>query len=263
MLSKESLALIREFARYSEGAVIEVGTYVGGTTLVLADALAHTSRRIICIEVGGAHDHPEIPSADIIGDWRRNLTLSGLPMPRMIEGNSWAAPVIERTEEAAQGDKAGLIVIDADGFPALTLIDFTRLLRAGCLVVIDDYQSEGCTKTQTTRRQVERAIELGELQELAVLPYGTWFGRLLRPLSVYPLGLIYASRQGNAFIERVPSTVTDWQLHGPEGRYTKAAAQEVIDQGNRRFHIANDQSGSWVYFAPTKRELVGHFELRA
>jgi len=50
--------------------MIEIATYIGGTSILLARAIADQGNgRLICIEVGGEQlSYPQIPSQDILAD---------------------------------------------------------------------------------------------------------------------------------------------------------------------------------------------------
>jgi predicted O-methyltransferase YrrM len=255
MLSAQTLAVVHAFAMNSTGPVIEVGTYVGGTSVVLARALGECGGRgLICLEPGGAHDHPDIPSRDILADWRKNIARAGVPRPYLIEDYAWRPAAAEVVADHLAGEKAGLIVIDADGFPGITLVDFAPFLRDDCLVVVDDYTTNAGEleqqKAATGKIQIDSLVERGELETLAVVPFGTWFGRLLRPPSAYRLGLVHASKQGVGWAERVPHRTESWQLFGEAGAYRQAPADEVMRFGDGRYCVATDAGGGFVYFAP-------------
>jgi hypothetical protein len=266
MLSSSTLALLRGFALATDGPIIEIGSYIGGATVVLGRSLAERGEgKLICVEVGGAYpNHRQIPSTDIIRDWRANLIANDLPLPPLVEGFSWSPRTIQAVANELGGEKAGLIIIDADGFPGLTLIDFAHLLRTNCLVVIDDYVSPGApTKARVTKRQVDRAAQRGELETFGIYPWGTWFGRLRRPLSAYVLGLLpddkwiidwrppSLGRQGAAYIDLVPVAAANWQLVDDSGVvYTRSSALDVIARGDGRYAVLQDDGGALLFFAP-------------
>ena len=206
MLSVEALAAIRRVAMRTGGPVIEVGTYIGGTSILLARAIAdRRDGRLICVEAGGEHPtHPQLPSQDILADWRTNLLAAKLPvMPTMIEGFAYLPSVIEKIKASIYPEKAGMIVIDADGFPGITLADLDAVLTNECVIIIDDYVSSS-EKEGLVRRQIERLKRENSIEEMGVLPYGTWFGSRRNRIDCLALGLIYASRYGKGYCERIP-----------------------------------------------------------
>ncbi len=78
MLAVESLLLMRALAIEAQGAILEIGAYIGGGTLALADgARASGGKPLVTIDIGGAYDHPTMPSKDILADWRETLDSFG------------------------------------------------------------------------------------------------------------------------------------------------------------------------------------------
>src|SRR4051812_2600822 len=74
MLSPDVLFYLGLFASIVPGRILEIGPYVGGSTVALASGHGAGRLPIISIEVGGSYEtHPHLPSADILGDLRRNL----------------------------------------------------------------------------------------------------------------------------------------------------------------------------------------------
>lgn len=256
MLADDALDRIRAFALAARGAVIEVGTYVGGTTAVLIRALAdNAGGKLICIEAGGQHFHPTCPSSDIIGDWHVNMArMFGESLPVLIEGNSWLPAVTQAVSGELGTETCGMIVFDADGFPALTLIEFGRFLRQDCLLVVDDYVSStglAGNKTLTLKRQIDHGLERGELEQYGVYGHGTWFGCLRKPLASYRLGLIHASKNGFAHVERIPSSSVSWRLYDDAGTdYVRCSPEDVIAFGDGRYATTSDSGGAMLYFAP-------------
>jgi hypothetical protein len=141
MLSVETLAAIRRLAIQCGGPVIEIGTYIGGTSVLISRALSETKNgRLICVEAGGSHDHPTMPSRDIIGDWHKNISAERLAIkPTLIEGYAWRPATVDAIAAALGSDRARMVVSDADGFPGIGLIDVDYLLADDCIVVVDDY----------------------------------------------------------------------------------------------------------------------------
>jgi hypothetical protein len=79
MLLEESLLLIHYFALRAGGAVLELGAYLGAGTVAMASALKTTGRgRHITVELGGAYDHRQNPSLDIVSDLQGNIHRFGL-----------------------------------------------------------------------------------------------------------------------------------------------------------------------------------------
>jgi hypothetical protein len=271
MLSAETLAAIRNVAMRTSGPVIEIGTYIGGTSILLARAISDRGNgRLICVEAGGEHLlHPQMPSRDILADWRANLFAAHLrEIPTMIEGFAYLPSVIEKIKASIYPEKAGMIVIDADGFPGITLADLDGVLSSECIVIIDDYVSSSEQK-ELIKRQVDRLKQENSLEEMGVLPFGTWFGNMRRRVESFTLGLIFASSYGKGYCERIPIRACNekWELFEDDREVSMRLAlpDEVLTSGDGCYCLVGDDGGGFVCFAPygNPPDLTGRqFELR-
>lgn len=168
------------FASRSEGAILEIGTYVGGSTTALASGAA-PDVPFVAIEVGLPYPtHPTIPSTDVIGDLRRNLARFGFPDRVKIVQRFASSPLAFRdAREALAGTPVGLLALDADGDVGRHLGRFTSLMRPDCLLVLDDYDAPGARdKEALTRGWVDQRVREGVLREFGVFRWGTWFGQI-------------------------------------------------------------------------------------
>src|SRR5689334_25435140 len=70
MLHMDVLLLIYHFARFSAGNVLEIGPYIGGSTIAAAFGAREsgTPKKIITIEAGGSLKHCRLSSRNIIAD---------------------------------------------------------------------------------------------------------------------------------------------------------------------------------------------------
>lgn len=183
MLAIESLLLMRAFALESPGAILEIGAYIGGGTLALADgARAAGGKPIVTIEVGGSHDHPTMPSRDIVADWRATLSSFGyINDVHLIIGWGNSPEVATKTLDYLGDRKIGLVVIDANGMPWDNIYFFRDALTEDCLFVFDDYCNLNNTadnvKFASTRESVDSGVAAGALERYGVAQWGTWFGR--------------------------------------------------------------------------------------
>ena len=83
MLHEETLTLLNYFARIADGAVLELGPYIGGSTVAMAQGLKDVgSARLVTVERGGSYGHPMLPSDDIVGK----------PFEQMVEMKLLAGP---------------------------------------------------------------------------------------------------------------------------------------------------------------------------
>jgi predicted O-methyltransferase YrrM len=181
MLHLDVLTLIYYLAATGTGDILEIGPYLGGSTIAagLGARAAARSRAVTTIEPGGKHQHHRLPSRDIVRDLRKNLAKHGLAESvRVLPGYSWEEKTIAATHAMIAPGSIGLFMIDADGDAKRDLELYRDLLADGCHVVIDDYfglKNDG--KDLLTRPQVDALVAVGELQTLGVYGWGTWIGR--------------------------------------------------------------------------------------
>ena len=183
MLHHDVLLLLYHFAQICEGQILEIGPYVGGSSIAMAMGARDSERqpkRVQSIEPGGQFkDHPAVPTTDILADLRKNLVKREVAdLVTITEGYSWDAKIVKTFKAKFQPGEFGLFFIDADGAADRDLSAFRPLLAKGAYVVIDDYCGSP-DKTQTTREQVDDWSARGDLLPLGVFGWGTWVGRLL------------------------------------------------------------------------------------
>ncbi len=184
MLAVETLVLLRAFALASRSGVLEIGPYVGGSTIALLKGVedsgpAASGRAFISVDVGGAQDHDAIPTADIHADWARNLAEAGFAgRSRLIKGYPNAPEVAAEIVSALGGQKIGLLVIDADGQVWQHIRYLGSQLADDCLLVVDDVTNlnepddpDRNVKFGPTRDAVAAGIDAGVIEH-----YGTSCG---------------------------------------------------------------------------------------
>jgi predicted O-methyltransferase YrrM len=179
MLHEEVLMLLRLLVIASRGAVLEIGSYIGGATVVLAATAKEFGKGpVISIEPGGAHNHPDIPSADIFSDLVRNVKEAGLSQHvTLLNGVSYDPKIVESVNQARGRNKIDLLIIDADGNVGRDFLTYQNLLKAGAIVVLDDYASKWAPeKAQPVKEWVDQAVSRGTLNSLGVWGWGTWIG---------------------------------------------------------------------------------------
>jgi predicted O-methyltransferase YrrM len=205
MLHPETLLLLRLFGLASRAQAVEIGPYIGGSSIAVASGIRERGGPpLISIEHGGREtelggiyrEHPDLPSANIIADLRSNIAAAGLTsFVDVIEGRSDDPGVITALGRRLQGS-IDLVVIDADGEVGRDLAMLQPWLAPGCLLVIDDYTAPGNPRKQDLiRRFIDQQVAGGALELLAVSGWGTWFGRLSsRARHFDPVGQIKAWR---------------------------------------------------------------------
>src|SRR5206468_8853271 len=80
MLHMDVLLLIYHFARFGAGNILEIGPYIGGSTVAAAFGARESGARkkIVSIEAGGQLKHFRIPSRNIFRDLKKNLARFGV-----------------------------------------------------------------------------------------------------------------------------------------------------------------------------------------
>jgi cephalosporin hydroxylase len=142
MLHTDVLLLIYHFARFSSGNILEIGPYVGGSTIVAAFGAREsgTRKKIISIEAGGSLKHFRLSSRNIIKDLKKNLLRFGVGDDvTLINGRSFDAAIISEVRHAMGGAEVGLLIFDADNNVRRDLDCYGDLLARGCWLVMDDY----------------------------------------------------------------------------------------------------------------------------
>jgi predicted O-methyltransferase YrrM len=172
--------MLYHFGRYATAPVLEIGPYIGGSTIAIARGLADAARGfpVVSVELGGASAHPQYPTPDIVASLRANLAERDLlAYCRLVVGNSRDAGVVA---EVARHGRFGCAVIDSDGHVEEDLALYRRLLAPGALLVVDDYYSPGAPdKEVTTRRDLDELAARRLVESFGVHGWGTWVGRLL------------------------------------------------------------------------------------
>jgi predicted O-methyltransferase YrrM len=187
MLHPQTLTLLDYFAGEARHGILEIGPYIGYSTIVMARALCNDIP-LVTIEAGGSKDHAQLPSANIVADLKRNLAQEGVSEKVIvIEGRSSDEQVKREVRRHFQsGRKIDLLVIDADGDVGRDITEFRDLLAEGAVIMCDDYEDrrhdDGAElKRGLTSAWVDNAVQSGLLKELGVYHWGTWFGQYLSP----------------------------------------------------------------------------------
>jgi predicted O-methyltransferase YrrM len=181
MLHVDVLTLIYHFAKTGSGAVLEVGAYLGGSTVAAALGLRDSPARrsIVTIEAGGRLDHPSLPSKNILKDLKKNIAKARTAeLITLLEGWSMDEKIVAAAHQRLQPAAVTLLVLDADGAVQRDLDLYGDLLAPGCSLVIDDYFSPYAPiKAARTKPEVDALVAAGELETLGFYGWGTWVGR--------------------------------------------------------------------------------------
>ena len=185
MLHQEILALLHFFVGSSRGMVLEIGSYIGGSTVILASAAKQFGKGpIIAIEAGGQSNHPDIPSQDILADLKKNLENFGVSdFVRLLNGFSNQQEIYQTVKGIVGSKEIDLLFIDADGNVARDFEVYGPLLKNGAVLVLDDYSSPlAPEKAVLVKQWADQAVSEGRVKSLGVWGWGTWIGLYVKPL---------------------------------------------------------------------------------
>jgi predicted O-methyltransferase YrrM len=175
MLCAETLGRLAVLASHTRGGILEIGSYVGGSTIALARGNRGNVPHAV-IEAGGAYDHA-IASADIHADWQKNMEAHGFAgKAKLCKG--WSHNAAVRSEALEHIGKIGLLFVDADGKLSPIFRYFSAYMQPDCLLALDDYVSiQAAEKSSMVRPFIDRNVAAGRLIPQDVVG-GTWFGRV-------------------------------------------------------------------------------------
>ena len=181
MLHMDVLLLIYHFARFAAGSVLEIGPYIGGSTIAAAFGAREsgTQKKIITIEAGGSLKHFRLSSRNIIKDLKKNLARFGVAEDvTLINGRSSDEAIISEVRRRLSSREVSLFIFDADNDVRRDLDCYGGLLNEGCWVVIDDYF--GPAKAAPLRAQVDVLVSEGRLAPFGYYGWGRWVGQWQR-----------------------------------------------------------------------------------
>jgi predicted O-methyltransferase YrrM len=182
MLHLDVLLLIYHFAKFGTGNILEIGPYIGGSTIAAAIGAreSDSAKKIISVEIGGRLKHFRIPSKNIFKDLKKNLARFGvLDDVTLINGSSFDAATRSAVRQILGGGEVGLFIFDADSNVRRDLDCYGDLLSDNCWVVIDDYFGPGA-KAAPLRAQVDEFAAAGQLLPFGYYGWGTWVGQWQR-----------------------------------------------------------------------------------
>lgn len=184
MLHPDVLALLYHFGACANGPLLELGPYVGGSTISMARGVADGggSARITSVEMGGRYDHPTYATADIVESLRANLKAYGVDgRVSLIVGHSREKPALDSVAAVVEQEGPfSCLVIDADGQVEEDFALYRRFVAPRCYLVIDDYYAPGAPeKEATTRNQLAALEQQHVVESFGVHGWGTWFGRFI------------------------------------------------------------------------------------
>ena len=181
MLHMDVLLLIYHFAKIGVGNILEIGPYIGGSTIAAAFGARESSvrKKIVSIEAGGRLKHFRLSSGNIIKDFKKNLErFSVAEDVTLIHGRSFEEETVSAVRQILDSGEVGLFIFDADNNVRRDLDCFGDLLADSCWLVIDDYF--GPAKAASIRAQIDELVSQDRLLPLGYYGWGTWIGQWQR-----------------------------------------------------------------------------------
>jgi len=181
MLHLDVLILIYHFAKLCSGAILEIGTFVGGATIAAALGVRDSRRekRLIAVEPGGSVKHKRLGTRNILRDLERNLAKERVAnMVTLVKGKSFKPETMSAVREALASDQIGLLILDADGAKRRDIDGYRDKFSEGSWMVIDDvYGADANEKITPSRADVDALVAEGLLNPLGFYGWSTWVGR--------------------------------------------------------------------------------------
>jgi predicted O-methyltransferase YrrM len=179
MLDIDVLVLIYHMAKICEGSVLEIGSFLGASTVAAGLGLRASGRekKFISIEPGGELRDHKLASRNIFKDLTKHVGRAGLANAvTLLNGSSFDLNIIATVKSHLGLGEVGMFIFDADANVRRDIDCYGGLLADGCWMVIDDYIS-ATIKAGPTREQVDELVAAGRLRPLGFYGWGTWVGR--------------------------------------------------------------------------------------
>jgi predicted O-methyltransferase YrrM len=181
MLHVDVLILIYHFAKICPGAILEIGSFVGGATIAAALGVRDSgqSKKLIAIEPGGSVKHKRLGTRNILRDLERNLTREHVAnMVTLIKGHSFKPETMSAVRQALGSEQVGLLILDADAAKRRDIYCYRDKFAEGSWMVIDDiYGVDANEKITPSRGDVDALVAEGLLEPLGFYGWSTWVGR--------------------------------------------------------------------------------------
>ena len=179
MLSEDVLVLIYHMAKICDGGILEIGSFLGASTVAAGLGVRASGRqkKFISIEPGGALKDHKLATRNIFKDLTKHVTRAGLAdAVTLLNGSSFNDTIIATVKANLGPGDIGLFIFDADANVRRDIDCYSQLFADGCWMVIDDYIS-ATNKAGPTRAQVDELVDADRLWPLGFYGWGTWVGR--------------------------------------------------------------------------------------
>lgn len=179
MLDIDVLVLIYHMAKICDGSILEIGSFLGASTVAAGLGMQASGRekKFLSVEPGGELRDHKLATRNIFKDLTKHVGRAGLTNAvTLLNGFSFDANIIATVKAHFGPGDVGLFIFDADANVRRDIDCYGGLLADGCWMVIDDYIS-ATNKAGPTRAQVDELIGEGRLVPLGFYGWGTWVGR--------------------------------------------------------------------------------------
>jgi cephalosporin hydroxylase len=179
MLAEDVLVLICHMAKICEGSILEIGSFLGASTVAAGLGVRASGRekKFLSVEPGGELRDHKLASRNIFKDLTKHVGRVGLASAvTLLNGSSFDPNIIATVKSHFGPGEVGLFIFDADANVRRDIDCYGGLLADGCWMVIDDYIS-ATVKAGPTREQVDELVAAGRLRPLGFYGWGTWVGR--------------------------------------------------------------------------------------
>jgi predicted O-methyltransferase YrrM len=179
MLSEDVLVLIYHMAKICEGGILEIGSFLGASTVAAGLGVRASGRekKFLSIEPGGELKDHKLASRNIFKDLTKHVARAGLTNAvTLLNGSSFDPNVIANVNATFGAREIGLFIFDADANVRRDIDCYGDRLADGCWMVVDDYISS-TNKAGPTRAQIDELTAEGRLRPLGFYGWGSWVGR--------------------------------------------------------------------------------------
>jgi hypothetical protein len=181
MLHLDALILVYHFAKISDGAILEIGAFVGGATIAAAFGIRDSGqkKKLLTIEPGGSVKHKRLGTRNILRDLERNLARERVAdLVTLIKGQSFRPETVSTVHQTLGSEQVGLLVLDADAAKRRDIDCYRDKFADQCWIVIDDYYgADSNAKITPSRADVDALVAAGLLEPLGFYGWSTWVGR--------------------------------------------------------------------------------------
>jgi predicted O-methyltransferase YrrM len=181
MLDIDVLVLIYHMAKLSQGAILEIGSFLGASTIAagLGARDSGKPRKFLSIEPGGRLRDHRLATKDIFRDLKKNLARADLlDAVSLINASSFDEKTVSTVRANVGPKEVDLFIFDADANVRRDIDCYGDRFADRCWMVIDDFIS-ATDKAGPTRAQVDDLVAAGRLLPLGFYGWGTWVGRWL------------------------------------------------------------------------------------